>query len=306
MYDKLHIVLRDKSVSNIDEISKRLDNAYPFNNYNRGYTGKLRNFKVTLTRGCLKLKGSLCKFFWGNNIRNICRLETGMAIIELSHILNLPIDKAKVTYLEFGQNFEMEYIPRAYFWHLGNHQRLERFEQPNSLYYKTHSGSRQYIFYDKIKEAKRIKIPNNMADQNLLRFEIRLKNLSKFNKDSAISCQCLYEKHFYKSLLDSYINSYLEIHKNPIVNLDYSLLETPTDCKEYFTMCFINKLSQNGAIAVIENMRDRKALKRNEYYSRMINYINNLFNKYKDVGRTPIIDELTTKVLALNNSKNSF
>lgn len=306
MYDKITLELRDKSVTNIDSIADRLDSKCFFDNYNQGYKGKLKNFDVTLVEGCIKLTGSLTKYFWGNNIRNLSRMETCMAIFQLSNTLKLPIEKAKVTYIEFSFNFEMKYPPQAYFYHLGYHKSLGRFEQPDSVYYRTKYSNQQYFFYDKVKEAKSDSKLLNVEEKNLLRYEIRLNRLTEYFQISKITCEQLYEKDFYQKVLDSYIEAYLEINKNPIVNLDYTQLGATKSVIEYFAMSYIEIVGQNKIYKGIEEMRLRNALNRNEYYSKAKAKVRTLCDSYKDVSRTPIIDELTSKVLALKNSAYAY
>jgi len=131
------------------------------------------NYRAIVSLSGLSLKGSLARYYLDDNYQTLTRSDSGRAIEMIADELHLPIDKAKVTRIDFAQNFLMTYKPESYYNYLGECQYYQRLSQPNSLYYS--NGLRTKLFYNKVEEGKRKRqsLPEVWNDQNVLRYEMR-------------------------------------------------------------------------------------------------------------------------------------
>ena len=91
--------------------------------------GKLKNMTVFLNEGSVSVQGSLCKYFYGNNIETLSLTNTREALNQISADLSIDIHKARVTRIDFSTNIVTDYTPTIYYPYLGNLTRFQRFEQ---------------------------------------------------------------------------------------------------------------------------------------------------------------------------------
>ena len=70
--------------------------------------GTLGGLKVIVSKESVYVgKGSLCKWALGDNFQTLDRLTTQRALECLADTLHLPIDRAAVTRLDVGQNYNL-------------------------------------------------------------------------------------------------------------------------------------------------------------------------------------------------------
>jgi len=151
MFDTIHIWLPSERSGKIDlnlfiqNLEKTEEIKSEFGEYK--IRGKLRqNLNVLFTSNGISIKGSLAKYFIGNNLKTLTREEIKTAIQKIGNDLSIPILKAKLTRIDIGFNMSMEYEPRYYFNGLGEKSRMHRsIVDPTSLYYK--NGSKVLNFY---------------------------------------------------------------------------------------------------------------------------------------------------------------
>lgn len=157
MYDNLDFRLSMDDIGETDflnEIPNYL-NEVSEHNYENGYilTGNLDGLKVSVSERSVKVgKGSLCKYYLGDNFQTLTRTDTKQAIEKLSDTLHLPMDKATVSRIDVAQNFILEHPVEVYYNHLGELPYYKRSLLDGSLYYNNSKGS--LVFYNKIKEQK--------------------------------------------------------------------------------------------------------------------------------------------------------
>jgi hypothetical protein len=219
-------------------------------------SGKLNNFKVTITENRVKIfDASLTKFYLGNNIQMMNRKDVKNAIELLSDKLHLDIGIAKVQHFEYGKNIVTKYPPEVYFRYLGNKPYSNRFEQKSSLYYmQTFSD---FIGYDKIREAKKKgeTIPELYKHCNLLRFEKRYKkNLAnQFNCKEVIG-NMLFDETFYTSIIDDWYFDYCKIHKIQLYKIDLNMIKTKEQYKLLGVLELVNM--QGGELNALTNINE--------------------------------------------------
>ena len=137
-------------------------------------TGQLNGLKVSVNRWQVKVNGgSLCKWYFGNNLQTMSRGDTQRAVERLSDELHLPFNLAAVTRLDVGGNMITQHPSEIYFNHLGVLSWSKRLQQPSGLYYC--KRDEQLCFYDKVKEqrSRREAIPEPYKGKNVLRYEHR-------------------------------------------------------------------------------------------------------------------------------------
>ena len=158
MYDKLTLWLGRECYNNVfPSFTQDLVDAKTSEYHQTGkrsILGSFGNFKVNVSDDGILMNGSLAKFFYdGSNVLTLDKETASQAIEKLCDATGLDINQAKVTSLEFGDNFFMRRNVSAYFSILGDLDRMTRLLTAKStLTYK--SKRKELVFYDKIAEAK--------------------------------------------------------------------------------------------------------------------------------------------------------
>ena len=81
--------------------------------------GKLKNMTVFLNERSISVQGSLCKYFYGNNIETLSLTNTREALNQISADLSIDIHKARVTRIDFSTNIITYYTPTVYYPYMG-------------------------------------------------------------------------------------------------------------------------------------------------------------------------------------------
>lgn len=184
-------------------------------NNTRTESGKIDNLKISYNNQSIIIKGSICKYYYGNNVQTMTKKTTKEAIQRLSETLCFDVSKCDVTRIDFSTNLSTKYPPSVYQPYLGQLDRYERNPHKGSLYYK--QSTKELIFYDKIKDAsaKGMEIPVEFQELNLFRYELRLlknvnRHLNQFTK-----AKDLYNETTYQKVGSLWYNTYTEIEKRP-------------------------------------------------------------------------------------------
>lgn len=218
-------------------------------------SGSLENLKLTISRSRLKVDGSICKWYLGNNLQTLGRGDTKQAIEKLSDILHLPMCQANVSRIDLAQNFIMKYEPAVYYNHLGSLQYYSRFLQSNSLYYQ--NGKRQLVFYDKNKEviARRGEIPELYNGKQVLRYEMRYKTrLREQFKQPEVKTSLLYDERFYIDIVKRWQEEYNAIQKLNTISLNFESMRTKRELYIAGLATLIEKAG--GELAFIEQINE--------------------------------------------------
>ena len=180
MYDKVTLQIDTDSKKAQDVVSKlaNVKASTEKNGFTR-YMGNFKNFFVAVNGIEVYLRGSLNKYYFGDNLRNGTREDTMEAILGLSEDLGLDLMKANVVGLELGVNIETENPVEEYLQNLREMTRRKREIVGHSLYYLNADKKRAdvIIFYDKLKQMQEsgCPIPAEYQGKNVLRCEMRFR-----------------------------------------------------------------------------------------------------------------------------------
>lgn len=250
MYDTVFFKITGPEVGGVDflsEIPCHLERVSE-HNYNNGYIvikGDLDGLNVSVSQYRVTVKGSLCKFYLGDNLQTLGRGDSQKAIERLSDALHLPIDRATVQRLDVGQNLMMKNLPEVYLNHLGLLAKYTRCPmiETGTLYYT--QNNKCVCFYDKVKECKKARepIPELYRGKNVLRYEIRYMGRIPYSFNvPEVTGGMLYDERFYIQALTSWKETYFTINKinDKIINL--KMMKTK---REFYRM---------GVLALIERV----------------------------------------------------
>jgi hypothetical protein len=261
------------------------------------YTGSLGNCRVSLSGQGISLKGSLAKYFLPDNFHTLTRSDTKRAFEKMADDLHIPIQRAKVTRIDFAKNMLMNYNPEAYYSFLGETQHYKRLPQDKSIYYS--NGLRQMVFYNKVAEgkAKRQSLPDVWNGQNILRYELRFtKKLTKQFKRPEIKANTLTDEKFYMELVNKWIAEYEANNKLHSINFNLSDMNSPKDFIKQLSLFAVQMIGQDKIMAEIENLRLKKAFDKPEYYSRLKKDIRELCKTPELTNSSDLVAELDKKI----------
>lgn len=220
MYDNLHMRFTTVGV-NTSTVVGRLQGAKQTIDIDTGECrtfGYLNNLRVSVYPSGLYIVGSLAKYYNGGNVYTLNRKDTERAVEKLSSELGVDISSAKITSLEFGDAFVMQYPVREYLKRLSSMPRMARNQQEYSLYFQCRGMEqpKSAVFYDKGTELRKKKepLPDGFSGHNLLRYEIRFKNrLPQQIGWPEVTASTLYNREFYRKMLNHYQQIYFSISK---------------------------------------------------------------------------------------------
>lgn len=307
MYDKLKMWIdRDMVGESLPTISTHFDDCKTvvdkFTGEVREY-GSIDGLKVSVNSGGLAVIGSLAKFYNADNILPLNRASTSDAIEMLSDRLHVDMNSARITSLEFGTHFLMKEAVPKYIDLLGDAPRLKRFRcTENTLYYRS-SGKNEYkvhTFYDKAAEiAKRGGImPSGLYGTNLLRYELRFnRQLAQQLKANEVTGAVLYDRYFYKSMIDRYCEVYFSINKSRTLKTDImTKIENVTDAFEVIVARLINNSDQGEITAFIDELKQSKVFSDPKNYSRLKAKIKSIASKVDVTETNELMNELDNEI----------
>jgi len=257
--------------------------------------GNLKNMRVTLNDSSITVKGSLCKYFYGNNIDTLNLTNTREALNQISADLSIDIHKASVSRIDFSTNIVTDFTPTIYYPYLGQLSRFERYEQPNSIYYNQKAKS--LLFYDKIEEAKNkgMTIPKQHIGDNLLRYELVLnKGISRYLKYNGLYVQDLGSEELFKKLLHIWYGYYQQIQKHSkTIKIMADNIKTPKDVETRIFNALVRRNPKEVQRFLLE-LKAKDVFEHKEYYSRLNSKIRNI-HKEEEV-ENDLIEELSSKI----------
>ena len=237
--------------------------------------GSLQGMKVGIYPTAIRIEGSIAKFLYaGGNVIPLNRHTTEEAIKKLSDALQINLEDAGVSSLEFGANFLMRHKPSEYLKRMGELPRRQRYTfNVDTLYYRR-KGKEQpdtFCMYDKISDAKAkgMPIPQGFEDKNLLRVELRLNgSLAKQMGVPEVAASTLYDRQFYAKIRNRFINTYFSISKLNKLNTHFmESIKTPKDAVDGFLGLMLAKA---GGMQEIDAYLEE--LKANQVFADRINY----------------------------------
>ena len=301
MYDTLHLCYNfvDNDRPNTDEIIYKLNEVSDVE-FSGGSTctyGNLDNLRVCVREGELTIKGSLPKYYYGNNFQTLSQKTTSEAIEKLSDDLNLDVNLCRVTRIDLSTNFITTYKPNIYYDYLGNLKRFNRLENPHSIDYR--QKSKKLLFYDKVIEAKKtqLQIPLEFQNKNVLRYEMELNlSVKKYLKLDKITMQDLHGDSMYSRLVDEWYNFYNRIEKRSSkeIVLNTNNIKSPKDFDKELLIYLTRTKGLDYIDNMIEDLKARNAFTSDEYYSRL----KARYREYSkvEIDSEDIISEISEKV----------
>jgi len=303
MYDTHNLWESMESANNINlfaDIPYYIENATQHND-KRGQpyiNGNLQNYIVNIYQYGISLKGSIAKYYYGDNFQILTRGDYQKAIEKLNDTLHLNFYNAKVNRFDIGVNLQMKYDCNAYYSLLGDLHHYKRLEQPTSVNYV--NSLRQLILYNKIAEAKakRFEIPEVYKNENVLRVEFRyLRQLPTQLKQPEITPKTLCNEQFYIQIVDKWINEYQKINKQNSVQIDFNVMKNAKDLDDLLRLWGLQYCGgELEFLKLIEQAKQQGVFK---YYNEEKRYK----EKIKKIGKTPkftgqsdLIKELNEKI----------
>lgn len=308
MYDKLKLWIDRADIEGaISSIPYYLTKATEQTDRQTGETkvfGSLDGLKVSVYCSGVSVIGSLSKYYYPSNIYPLDRHTTKDALTKLSDALHADVGKANVTGLEFGTVLLLSHSIPEYLQRLGEMPYpLYRYHfEPTTLYYKTKNKQQPvtYAFYDKIAEAKQdgLQIPVGFESQNLLKYEIRLnRRLPKQLNVPEVKASTLYDKSFYKMLMQRWQNDYFSIRKQQQVRTDaMEKIQTVSDAYNVFVARLLAASNKDAVTGYIEELKGNKVFKNKSDYNRLKNKIQEVASKAGLMVSDELIKELDDAV----------
>ena len=300
MYDTINMYynILDNPVPSVEKLFEHCNNRsehYNVKNDSSYLQGDLRNMRVTLNEASISVKGSLCKYFYGNNIDTLNLTNTREALNQISADLSIDIHKASVSRIDFSTNIITDYTPTIYYPYLGQLSRFERYEQPNSIYYN--QQAKRLLFYDKIEEAKNkgMTIPKQHIGDNLLRYELVLnKGISRYLKYNGLYALDLGSEELFKKLLHLWYSYYQQIQKHSKkLNPMEDKIINPSTFKNEMYNALVRK-NPDEFYKMVAELKAKKKFKHPEYYSRINAEIRKI--QKTQVVDNELMDELNKKI----------
>jgi hypothetical protein len=300
MYDTIHMFYSfiENSIPSNQDVFKNCKNISRTEKENSSYMqGDLKNMKVTFNEGSISIKGSLSKYYFGNNFKTLSKKEIKEVIEMLGNDLNINISNSSISRIDFSTNLNTTYKPTIYYPFLGTLTRFSRLVQPSSIYYN--QTSKRLLFYDKTKWAKQTRnnIPNEFIGKHLLRYELVInKNLKRFFNKDKVLLKHLTKDSIFRTLLNAWKEYYNKIEKQNTkqIKIMSSNIHTPKDLDKALLQTLIKQVGFEKVDRMIEELKAKNTFSHKEYYSRMK-------RKYRKMTKTHIdsddmISEINKKV----------
>ena len=300
MYDTINMYynILDNPAPSVEKLFGHCNNRsehYNVKNDSSYVQGDLRNMRVTLNEASISVKGSLCKYFYGNNIDTLNLTNTREALNQISADLSIDIHKASVSRIDFSTNIVTDFTPTIYYPYLGQLSRFERSEKPHSIYYN--QEAKRLLFYDKIEEAKKkgMTIPKQHIGDNLLRYELVLnKGISRYLKYNGLYVQDLGSEELFKKLLHLWYSYYQQIQKHSkTIKIMADNIKTPKDVETRIFNALVRRNPEEVQRFLLE-LKAKDVFEHKEYYSRLNSKIRNI--QKTQIVENDLIDELSSKI----------
>ncbi len=260
-------------------------------------TGDLGNLNLLLSEQGVSIKGSLAKWYLGDNLQTLTRGDTERAVEALSDTLGLKIAEASVKRIDLATHFLMKYSPMVYYPYLGDSQHYQRTQRQTSLYYEKHNLTK--LFYDKVAECKTkgVAVHEVFEGQNVLRFELRfMHRLGKAFNMASLTAQNLYDEGFYMGICDKWVDEYKNIIKLKKMAFRENTQMKPKDFTDQLLLQAVISIGQSEVLEMVDEARKRGQFERPEYASRTKAMINELCTMPQLTEPSELMQELDQKV----------
>lgn len=304
-WDTVHLKLCSEQVPDIsflEEIPSRLSGnergTFTRENVNIWYAN-LGNLKIAVSDKSVTIKGSICKWYLGDNLHSMNLADVQNALSQLSEITGLPIEQSNIERIDLAANLIMENPAEAYFPHLGiiEKRNVRPKHQDFGMYYdlpRKPFGKRKLTFYSKDEEVKTKgnAMPLEFEGMNILRYEYCYSPSL-----NCISASSLYNKEFYGQLLEQWKGHYDEIVKQNEAILNFGEIQGKKDLGKLGLLAACQQIGGvNKALEQVEQARVMGSLTSKQSYD----YRKALIQANEADGQltviSPLIEELDKKI----------
>ncbi len=266
--------------------------------------GRKGNIRFIIKKNRIRFFGSLCKYYFGNNLKTLGRSDILEGLQRLSDETGINIMDATITRIDIGENFPVKHTPKSYYPYLSECPYLDRLIQPSSLSYQNASG--KLIHYDKFKQVKRQELKNlalsMFGTKNIYRYEMqRFKNTKAFFNQSDFTVKDLCKPETMDFMVDKYIETYGKITKIKQPFIEPPKRATPKQIDSYELACHWLGMGQEKAFQEFYYLKDNKTFKTASQASNYKGKLRKLFSK-PDIVDSPLIEELNKKILSVRDT----
>ena len=194
-------------------------------NYVSGY---LDSLEVFITPFSLKIHGSICKYYHGNNINTLTLKEAQEAFQRISDTLGIPLSLMHVTRMDIAANIEVDQPVQTYLSLLDSVSRYsKRTYEGKGVSFET--KKQKLVFYDKNKEL-------NISRKNpILRYEWRVNNMKSLKvipkNGEFVTVEDLCAVDFWNKIVDGWYKRYLSVLKKTLPQYDWSRVKGVKELK---------------------------------------------------------------------------
>lgn len=284
MYDTIHIFLHYSDVQSLTPIEEtRLKRGNGSDRWNQdgvvfsstqGYFlryptnyGSVEGWNVEAHRTGYKLKGSLAKWYFGNNIQTLTLAQAIKAIESLGEALGVGrcIFKAKVNRMDFSSVISTMHPADYYFVFLDNMKGFDRSKKKSetTLYYNRKSRDKAFKAYDKVKESMDMGyyIPIQFKGENLFRWETvyypkEISRVFKRDKGDVFTVEQMLTEETFNHCVEVWLSSYESVMKinnpNSMIQTEENQSLTANDLIKRAVARLINQTGLEDALAFVE------------------------------------------------------
>lgn len=303
MIDTIHLRYKIRDTSQHEcllQLFERLGKS-SYQNANGAFLkSNLRNLELGLNAKFLWIKGSLAKFYLGNNITELAPEQIKLALFELSELLQTNICSAEIRRVDVSHCFGLRHRVSDY---------LACFEDTPEFrkYFRATGQTKTYakenfavVLYDKLLESKKHNevIPVELSDEHILRIELQLqRRLTDELKRRKIYAVHLFARGFLRQLIERWMEEYFSIYTRKLLSVDPGLMSL----KLRRQLNFVRNVESYGGRSKLHELIDRETTSgrtsqnQRKYFKAIMRM---LYSENTFFGAIPIVSELDNMVRA--------
>lgn len=234
------------------------------------YTGYLDTLYVTYSTRTITIMGSLSKFYFGNNVEVLSRIQIIDSIKKLEEKLNLDLNNFRISRIDIGVTFKMDNSVQSYLDSLIEIPRyqLVTFENESKSF---QNKSKSLVIYDKVAEMNRKKPTREiltelgLSNSYLLRYELQFKKARTTLYKPKVAD--LYDDRFIKLLLRIWKDDFHKIKKqNKLLNFEEVQFKKPNDFLNYLICEHIDEKGKQQSLNLLYRCHNAKMINRSSFY----------------------------------------
>ena len=289
-------------IGDVQECEKHLSNLDEKTNRESGEIvtyGLLGNMRVKIRGDFLSVYGSIPRYLLGSNLTSLSRKATQECMNKLSDEIHLDMKEAQVFRLDIANNLILENEISSYLSCFGNsrHYKKDTYDQSSVIY---RNSKRTAEFYNKAREtrAKKKEIPEFLADQHILRYELQLKKRVKTQlKRNEVKGSMLYDRDFFHQIVNLWQNEYYAIEKLNNVKLIPEVRDMLTKQKLINYLALRGLKNELGEKAFLDMLEQEKGnFKSERQFYRLKNAVKELSKVPELIEPSEAIRELDKKI----------